>query len=289
MKQNQSSQSAAAVAFFRATEALKPESERICYDPYAHAFVSGFLLALSRPLKLTELYERMAPGSTSFIFVRERYIDDFLKASLGEGLEQVVILGAGFDTRAYRIAGIEKTRVFEIDHPATQEVKLKGLKKIFNPLPEHVTLIPVDFNIQTLDERLPSSGYNERAKTLFIWQGVTYFLTKEGVDSTLAFIADHSGPGSAVIFDYFYNEVLGDTSRKDIQGMRRSAKMAGEEYMFGIDKGHVEEFLTQRSFQEVQNKTLDELKQIYFTGSNARRVVPDGLAIVSAKVGIGKV
>ena len=129
MKQNQSSQSAAGVAFFRACEAQKPEAERICYDPYARAFVSGFLLSLNKLVNLPDLYEQISPGSTSFIFVRERYIDDVLKASLKDGLDQVVILGAGFDTRAYRIAGIEKTHVFEIDFPATQETKLKSVEK----------------------------------------------------------------------------------------------------------------------------------------------------------------
>jgi methyltransferase (TIGR00027 family) len=284
MKQNQSSGSAAGVAFFRATEAQKPEAERICSDPYAHAFVSGFLLSLNKLINLTNIYERMSPGSTSFIFLRERYIDDFLTASLRDGLAQVVILGAGFDTRAYRIAGMQKTHVFEIDFPATQAVKLKGLKKIVDPLPDYVTFLPVDFNTQTLAERLLSNGYNAQAKTLFIWQGVTYFLTPAAVDSTLAFIAQHSGPGSAVIFDYFYNEVLHDPKRRDIQAMRKSAQMAGEEYMMGIDRGQVEPFLTQRGFHNVQNVTLAELKQRYFTGTNAGRVVPDGLAIVSAKV-----
>ena len=289
MKQNQSSQSAAGVAFFRACEAQKPEAERICYDPYARAFVSGFLLSLNKLVNLPDLYERISPGSTSFIFVRERYIDDILKASLNDGLEQVVILGAGFDTRPYRIAGIEKTRVFEVDYPATQEVKLKGLKKVIDPLPDYVTFLPVDFNTQTLEERLQSSVYNERAKTLFIWQGVTYFLTSEGVDSTLAFIANHSGSGSAVIFDYFYNEILHDPSRRDIQAMRRTAQKFGEGYMFGIDRGQVEPFLTQRGFRDVQNMTLEDLKQSYFTGPNARRVVPDGMAMVSAMVNIAKV
>jgi len=284
MKQNQSSQSAAGVAFFRACEAQKPEAERICYDPYARAFVSGFLLDLNKLVNLPDLYERISPGSTSFIFVRERYIDDILKANLSDGLEQVVILGAGFDTRAYRIAGIEKTRVFEIDYPATQEVKLKGLKKVVDPLPDHVTFLPVDFNTQTLDDRLKNSAYNERAKTLFIWQGVTYFLTAEGVDSTLAFIANHSGPGSAVIFDYFYNEILHDPSRKDIQAMRKTAQKFGEDYLFGIDRGQVEPFLTHRGFRDVRDMTLEDLKRLYFTGPNARRVVPDGMAIVSARV-----
>ena len=268
----------------RAIEARKPEAERICYDPFARAFIPGISFTLSKLVIDSGLYERMAPGAVEFILVRERYIDDFLKACLSEGLDQVVILGAGFDTRAYRIAGIEKTRVFEIDHPATQEVKLKRLKKVIDPLPGHVTFIPVDFNTQALSERLLASGYNEQAKTLFIWQGVTYFLTPEGVDSTLAFIANHSGPGSAVIFDYFYNETLRDTSRSYVKTMRRAARMTGEEYMFGIDQGQIEPFLTQRGFRDVRSVTLEDLKRLYFTGPNAGRAVPEGIAIVSAAV-----
>jgi O-methyltransferase involved in polyketide biosynthesis len=113
---------------------------------------------------------------------------------------------------------------------------------------------------------------------------VTYFLTAQGVDRTLAFIADHSGPGSAVIFDYFYNEILRDPRRNDVKMMRRAARMTGEEYLFGIDRGQIEPFLTQRGFRDVRNVTIEDLKPIYFTGANARRVIPTGLAIASARV-----
>jgi methyltransferase (TIGR00027 family) len=284
MRPNQSSTSAAGVALVRAIEAQKPESQRICYDPYARLFLPTISFTLSKLVVTSGIYERIAPGATAFIAVRERYIDDFLKASLAEGIDQVIILGAGYDTRAYRIPGIEQTNVFEIDHPTTQEVKLKLLKKVVDPLPAYVTFVPVDFNTQTLDERLPASGYNELGKTLFIWQGVTYFLTQEGVDNTLTFIAGHSGAGSALIFDYFYNEVLHDTSRSDVKMMRRAARLTGEEYMFGIDQGQVEPFLTRRGFRDVRNATLEDLKRLYFTGPNAGRVIPAGIAVVSARV-----
>jgi methyltransferase (TIGR00027 family) len=285
MRQQQSSQSAAGVATLRAMEALRPESERICYDPYAHAFVTpGITFSITKWIINSGLYERMAPGATGFIFVRERYIDDTLKAALADGLDQVVILGAGFDTRAYRIPGMEKTRVFEIDHPATQAVKLRDLKKVVDPIPANVTFLPVDFNTQTLAGSLLTSGYDDKAKTFFIWQGVTYFLTAEGVDNTLAFIANHSGPGSVVIFDFFYSEIFREKNHPYAKALRRSAKMTGEDYMFGIERGQVETFLTQRGFRDVCEKTLDDLKRIYFTGPNAGRAVAEGIAIVSAKV-----
>jgi methyltransferase (TIGR00027 family) len=274
------------VALLRAIETQKPEIQRICCDPYARAMIPGGLsYYLSKLVVTSGIYERIAPGATAFIAARERYIDDFLKACLAEGLDQVVILGAGYDTRAYRIPGIERTRVFEIDHPATQAVKLELLKKIFDPLPAHVTFLPLDFTTQTLEERLPASGYNPQAKTLFIWQGVTYFLDPQGVEGTLAFIAGHSGPGGLLIFDYFYNEVLRDDSRKDVKMMHRAARLTGEAYMFGVDQDQIEPFLTRRGFHDIHNTTLEDLKRLYFTGPNAGRVIPTGIAIVSAKIG----
>jgi methyltransferase (TIGR00027 family) len=288
MKQNQSSASAAGVAAMRAIETQKPESERICFDPYARTFANTVLPAslffLTKLMIDSGLYDRMAPGATAFIAVRERYIDDYLITGLAEGLKQVVILGAGFDSRPYRIPGIEKTQVFEVDHPATQEAKLKGLKKVIDPLPAHVTFVPLDFNTQSLGEGLLAGGYDEHGKTLFIWQGVTYFLTAEGVDSTLAFIANHSGPGSSVIFDYFYTETLSDTANGYGKSLRRAQRLSNEAYMFGVDRGQIGPFLTQRGFDNVHSVTLEDLKRTYFQGPNARRVVPTGIEIVSARV-----
>jgi O-methyltransferase involved in polyketide biosynthesis len=113
---------------------------------------------------------------------------------------------------------------------------------------------------------------------------VTYFLSAHGVDGTVAFIADYSGPGSSVIFDYFFNETLHDMTRMDLKVMRRAAWLSGEEYLFGIDEGKVEDFLARRGFCQVCNVTFGDLKPVYFTGANSKREMPKGLAIVSAKV-----
>jgi methyltransferase (TIGR00027 family) len=285
MEKEKPSLSAAGVAGFRAIEAQKPESERIFFDPYAHVFVPGGIAwPLSKWMIESGLYERMAPGAAAFILLRERTIDDFLKEKLSEGLEQVVIRGAGYDPRAYRTPGVKKTRLFEVDHPATQNRKLELLKKVIAPIPGFVTFVPVDFNSQEFGERLQNMGYDEHARTAFIWQGVTYFLTREGVDRTLAFIVGHSAPGSSVIFDYMYSEIFRDESRSDIKALRRAARISGEAYLFGIERGQIDQFLHQRGFQDVQNFTLEDLKQKYFTGKNALRVVPTGYAVASAKV-----
>lgn len=287
MKQKQSSTTAEGMALVRAIETSRPEEERICYDPIARKLVPGFSYTLSKLVIESGIYAKMSNGTIEFITARERYIDDFLKTCLSEGLDQVVILGAGFDTRAYRTPGIEKTRVFEIDHPATQAEKIKRLNKVIGVPPANVTYLPVDFNTQTLAGRLLSSGYEEQGKTLFIWQGVTVYLTAEGVDSTLAFIAEHSGPGSAVIFDYFYNETLRDLSRPEVRTMHRAASVTGEGYLFGIDQGKTEEFLTQRGFRDVNNADAEDLKRLYFTGRSAARTIASGAAIASARVSKG--
>ena len=281
MNKKQSSTTAEGMALMRAIESSRPEDVRICYDPIARSLIPGIKFTLSKLFINSGLYGRFAPGAIEFIIARERYIDDFLRTCLNEGLDQVVILGAGFDTRAYRISGIEKIRVFEVDHPATQAEKLKRLKKVIDPLPGYVIFVPVDFNTQTLAERLLAGSYNEQGKTLFIWQGVTMYLTPEGVDSTLAFIADHSGQGSTVIFDYFYNETLRDMRLKSTGWILR---VIHEKLIFGINEGKIEPFLTQRGFRDVHNADAEELKRLYFTGPNAGRTPDKGVGIASARV-----
>jgi methyltransferase (TIGR00027 family) len=276
------STTAEGMAIVRAIEASRPENVRICYDPVARALVPAFKYHASKWFIDAGLYGRMAPGAIEFITARERYIDDFLFACLSEGLDQLVLLGAGFDTRPYRIAGLEKIRVFEVDHPATQAEKRRRLAKLPGLAAGHVTFVAVDFNTQSLGERLAAAGYGEQAKTLFIWQGVTAYLTPAGVDATLAFVAGHSGPGSAVIFDYFYTQTLRDMNSKSAS---RILKAVGERLTFGIDEGTIEPFLAARGFRDIRSVDGHDLKQLYFTGPNAARPVSPGVAIASARVG----
>jgi O-methyltransferase involved in polyketide biosynthesis len=110
------------------------------------------------------------------------------------------------------------------------------------------------------------------------------YLSGQGVDNTLAFITNHSGPGSAVIFDYFHNETLRDPSRPEVKMMQRTARVTSEGVLFGIDQGQIESFLTQRGYREVCNTTPKDLKRLYFTGPNAGRMLPSGCDIVSVRV-----
>jgi methyltransferase (TIGR00027 family) len=189
------------------------------------------------------------------------------------------------DSRAYRFDELKQIKVFEVDHPASQHSKLDKLKQIFGEIPEHVTYVDIDFNTQSLDARLNECGYDKTLKTLFIWQGVTQYLTPEAVDGTLSFIANHSVAGSSVIFDYMYPTLLdGTIKRGEVDNMRNKQWLSGESMVFGIPEGKVVEFLEQRGFTQILDADHTYLHDKYFTGVNSKRSVAYGYAIASAMV-----
>lgn len=269
----------------RAVESEKPVDERICYDPYARQFVPAWMYHIFGFFIKSGYAERRGPGVNGFLAARDRYIDDVLISFLEEGLKQLVILGAGYDSRPYRFDLSGQVKAFEVDHPTTQADKLKKVQIIFGKVPEHVSYVAIDFNAQTLEERLLASGYDPELKTLFIWQGVSMYLTGEAVDATLNFVARHSGQGSAIVFDYLYQTVLDRIQRqKEVVNMRRYRFMTGEGLIFGISEGTVTTFLNERGFRQVIDVNSDDLKAAYFTGQNAGRAVVGGYGIVIGRV-----
>lgn len=283
MKKKKASVTAQGIAFARALESSKPEGERICYDPLARQLINP---AFYWFCKLFSNYaERKAPGVLAFLATRCRYIDDFLQTCLTDGIEQLVILGAGLDSRAYRIEELKsQVQVFEVDHPATQAVKLAKLKHILGELPAHVTYVPIDFNVEAL-EKLFECGYQDHKKTLFIWEGVVYYLTAEAVDLTLRFVAENSGAGSSIIFDYVYTSALTSPDKRgEIVRMQRAQRYTGEGLSFGIEEGQIEAFLQTRGYTQIKNMTSTDLKSAYFTGKNQTRTIAPIYAIVYAVV-----
>ena len=285
MRKNQTSMTAIGIAIVRGIEFEKPEGERLCYDPYARQFVSPFLYNFVRFFDKIGYSEIKGPGVMGFLAVRDRHIDEFLKTQIVEGISQLVILGAGLDSRAYRFEELKKIKVFEVDHPASQRNKLEKVKRILGKIPEHVTYVDIDFNTQSLESRLRECGYDETLRTLFIWQGVTQYLTFEAVDSTLSFIANHSNAGSSVIFDYMYPTLLdGTIKRGEVTNMRNKQWVSGEVMVFGIPEGTVTDFLEKRGFCNVQNADHIFLQSKYLHGVNASRTIAYGYAIASAVV-----
>lgn len=290
MNPRKSSKTAVGIAACRAGEHGRPAQDRICSDPYAVHFLPWrfHLIARFPPLVnyLRKKRREKTPGLYEAIVARVRYIDDFLGECAAKGLGQCVILGAGFDTRAYRVPGLAQgVRVFEVDHPATQAVKRRVLKKIFSPVPGHVTFVPVRFNSQALGTRLLESGYDPGLKTLFIWEGVIMYLTRRAVEKTLDFMANNSGPGSRVILDYIPASVLeGPGAPKEGKFLKKDVARKGEAFTFTIETKELEPFLAQHGFEDICTLTARDLRPVYFTGNNAGRPISRVLHFAHARV-----
>ena len=273
------SPSAETVAAIRATESMRPKEEQVCYDSLAKEFLGPKFTLITKSRLLTWIAlrkaERTDPGAVGCIASRTRYIDDYLKVCINKGIEQLVIMGAGYDSRAYRFAELlGNVKVFELDQPVTQKVKIEKIKKIFGSLPNQIIHVPIDFNSEKLDMRLFESGYNKILKTLFIWEGVTMYITAEAVDETLSFVTKNSGKGSSIIFNYIFKSVIDGTSKEEgAKKIVKSYEKRGEPLSFGIEEGAINEFLSKRGFYQVENVTGEYFKSAYFKGRNQKRNV----------------
>jgi methyltransferase (TIGR00027 family) len=271
VRADRASRTAQALAGLRASESLLPEGVRLFEDPLAHGFLNAaykLLFALSRweatRKLLALLYDRRLPGALANAACRVRYVDDCAKDALGGGAEQVVILGAGFDSRAYRIPGMERVRVFEVDHPATQAEKRKRLVRLLGEIPPHVVFVPIDFTRQALEKCLAEAGYRVDATTCFLWEGVINYLTAEAVDATFRFIGSHSAPGSRVAFTYPHAGILDGSA--DFEGARELAEYVrrlDEPFTFGFLPEELPGYLAARGLELIEDMGAAEYRERY--------------------------
>lgn len=284
------SKTAIGVLLTRFAESQKPEGERICYDPYAVYFINPEVLewGAHHPDEariMREQMDRFFPGRNNSIVARVRFFDDFVKKSIDEGIEQLVILGAGYDSRAYRIEGLEKIKTFEVDHPTTQTIKIEKIKTNFGSLPDHVVYVPSDLENENFGQRLINMGYNRHVKTLFLMEGVLMYLQSKVVDEILSFIVKNSGKNSSILFDYFPQSTVDGSSTLEVgRNIRNQVSQLGEPFKFGIKEGTVETFLTQRGFSHICNVTGEDYKRMYFQGVNKNRIVDSQKSFVYAVI-----
>lgn len=284
------SKTAIAALLNRFGESLKPVGERICYDPMAVYFIDKKLMdwATHNPDKVIAMRdenERINPGFVNSIIARVRYFDDFTQRSLERGIEQLVILGAGYDSRAYRIEGLKSIRTFEVDHPSTQDIKKTKLKKLFGALPSNVVYISADIISEDIFQKLIGTGYDPSIKTLFLMEGLLYYLPPSAVDRMLSSIVKNSAKGSVIIFDYLFKSVVdGSTPLEAGRNLQKGLAESGEPLKFGIEDGRIEEFLANRGFSQIFNATGREYKEAYFQGKNKDRIVSELLSFAHATI-----
>jgi methyltransferase (TIGR00027 family) len=176
------------------------------------------------------IIERRWGGPLGAAVCRTRFIDDALGAAITAGIDQVVILGAGFDCRAYRLPRLAGTRVFEIDHPLTQAMKRARLAPRLGAIPPHVVFVPVDFARDSLAAAMEAGGFRSAARTFFLWEGVTNYLTADAVDATVRWAAHAGGPGSTLLFTYIHSGMLDGSLRfEGAEASRRTVHPLGRD------------------------------------------------------------
>jgi len=218
MSENVMSRTAIWAAACRALGSLEPDPRVRNPDSLATTLIGPDEVALLGDSALAGVwslsYDELSRNSelinsAHMMTARTRFIDDTLLASIHNGAKQVVILGAGFDSRAYRFSELlQNISVFEIDHPATQEAKKARVRAALGSLPPNITYVPIDFRDAGLDGLLAAASYKKNEITFFNWEGVTMYLPAKDVTNILQWVASNSAPGSTIVFDYTYASVI---------------------------------------------------------------------------------
>lgn len=273
-------------AVIRHAETEKPENERLCYDPLAITFIgkTNRIIGMIPPLRRFASWylNKKHPRLLDCTPARTRYIDEYVNQCIDNGIEQLIILGAGYDSRAYRMENLkEKVTVFEVDLPAIQKLKIEKLKKKIDLIPSNVVYVPINFNKETLSEKMTEYKYNRDKKSLFIWEGVTPYLTADAVDETLHYVVKNSVPGSSIVFSYILKSVVEGSCQLDDAALIKKVfntggifdfrHKRGEGLLFGIEEGTIESFMSERGFHEIEDISGDYFDAEYFTGVNSNR------------------
>jgi methyltransferase (TIGR00027 family) len=199
------------------------------------------------------------------VAARTRLIDDTLQALTDRELGQLVILGAGFDSRPYRLDCLRKVPVFEVDHPDTQIAKRAVLARRLGATPDNVTFVPSDFNLDALAETMAAAGYQSATPTVFLWEGVSNYLTERAVDATLRWCADAGTPGSLLLFTYVHTDALEHPDRfTGAHRLHASLNKVGEQLTFGLDPIKTPTYLSARGLDLIWDRGAAECRARYY-------------------------
>ena len=274
-------------AVCRLIEQYQPEKTRLINDPVVKEMVSPLirvLMQLSSMRNYTvKQTDAVAQGIYGTQICRTRFIDDATVTALSQGISQLVILGAGLDTRAYRLPGIERVKVFEVDLPAVQDGKKKSVQKYLGRLPENVTYIPIDFDTQTLEAVFAGTSFDSSKPAVFIWEGVTQYITEDAVRLTLTFVGK-SSPGSILLFTYVLKSII--QRSPDFPGADHLMDVVAKSspWIFGLEPSSIPAFLKPYHLALVANVGNADYQEKYLKPLGRKLVVTEGERIVHATV-----
>lgn len=266
---------AEAVCALRAMGALERDPAVRCPDQMAAGFLGGFnatTLAKYRVTRalLVRVIERRVPGAYAYEIGRTRFIDEVVLDAVAAGLDELVLLGAGLDSRPYRLASqLRGVRVMEVDHPVSQASKRKRVQRILGHEPEHVTYVPIDFNRDDLGATLLAAGHDGSARTLFVWAGVSPYLPEESVAEVLLWVGEHRDPPASIVFDAIWAGVVdGSRDYPHAAEAREGVAEAGEPFRWGIPEGRTDETLSRFGLRTERVLDQEEVRTAYLRRSD---------------------
>jgi methyltransferase (TIGR00027 family) len=274
VKANQASATAEAGLAMRALESARSSRSRLFSDQNAKKFLKTHhqaLIALCAIPPVQRAVEWMCdwvyPGAPADFICRTRFIDDAIERGIADGARRIVIVGAGYDSRSFRLAARTDLQVIEIDHPDTQAVKMARATQVIDPtLLDRVRFIPHDLS-QGAPPALPPST----APSIFVLEGLTGYLTPAAIDSLFAWMRSMSVPGSSVVFTYPDRKFLdGHCTGKAAQTLSRYLQRVGEPFRMGWYPEELNQYCAERGFALVENHGYLELGKRYLAPLNRR-------------------
>jgi methyltransferase (TIGR00027 family) len=245
------------------------ESVPLVHDPWAQRLLpaSGRVVAALARLpavrrSLIAVTERQFRGGWASFLCRKRYIDDQLVNAVPKGVDAVVILGAGYDTRAYRLPEVAGIPVFEVDLPANIDRKAAEVRRCFGRIPPDVALVPIDFETDDLPGCLARKGFDRGMRTFYVWEAVTQYLTEPAVRKTMEHLAG-AAPRSGLAFTYVRQDFLNGQS---MYGAERAYKVYVEKHglwKFGLHPEEVAGFLAEYGWREIEQTGPEEYQTRY--------------------------
>jgi methyltransferase (TIGR00027 family) len=268
MARNPVAQTAFGPMVLAAVEQNEPPGHRLVDDDLAELFLPASLRLLvgatrwgpARRLMIRGS-EFTGPGLWVNMACRKHFIDDKLKAALDE-IDAVVILGAGLDTRAYRLTRQARIPVFEVDQPVNIAMKAKTVRRVLGELPLSVRLVALDFEHDDLLTSLAEHGYRTDYRTFFICEGVTQYLTEDGVRRTLEGLRA-AAPGSRLVFTYVQRDFIEGTNRYGTRTLYRNTRERHQIWQFGLEPDEVAGFIAEYGWRLVEQAGPDEFVQRY--------------------------
>jgi methyltransferase (TIGR00027 family) len=255
----------------RAASSLEEDSHYRSDDDIAALLVPSFVRVLLHLSPIRVLFRRVAApkGIYEYVIARTKYIDAAFKQALADRFDQIVLLGAGFDTRALRFqSDLGEIKVYELDSPLTQRAKIDRLRQRGLFVPPNVAFVGIDFERESLTRKLNEIGLRDNERSLFILEGVLMYLQPESADATMRTIRAFAGKGSRLVFDYARSSVLrGENTTYGERGVTRSVARVNEEWRFGIEPSQLESFLSTYGFRLKDHEDSSNLEKLYFQDS----------------------